>query len=156
MNIWGGNIILLGSNHENIFINMVIDEENESKEFLSTNETNCQEGIAVSCLPEHCSIFRFPSVPPPPSVTGVTSQLSSIIWWFTMKTIYFLNAYHLCWWYSQVKPNRAQYSPVQPSKAQYSSLQSNTEQNRTEHFSAAQLQSSCSLVKPSRAQYSPV
>ena len=114
--------------------------------------------IAVSGQSEYCTIFHFLFVCPfiRSSVTGVTSQLFSIIWWFTMKTIYFLNAYHLCWWYSQVKPNRAQYSPVQPSKAQYSSLQSNTEQNSTEDLSAAQLQSSCSLVKPSRAQYSPV
>ena len=58
--------------------------------------------------------------------------------------------------YSPVQPSTAQYSPVQPSNAQYSSLQSNTEQNRTEHFSAAQLQSSCSLVKTTRAQYSRV
>ena len=39
--------------------------------------------IAVSGLTEHCSIFHFP---PPSSVrssvTGVTSQLSLIIWWF--------------------------------------------------------------------------
>ena len=45
--------------------------------------------IVVSGLREHCPIFHFPpsvlhpsSVCPPPFVTGLTSQLSSIIWWF--------------------------------------------------------------------------
>ena len=65
-----------------------------------------------------------------------------------MKTIYFLNAYHLCWssW-PPVQPSTAQYSKVQPTTAQFSSVQPSTIYYTPLQLSTAQLQ-------PRTSQYS--
>ena len=55
--------------------------------------------VAVSGPTEHCSIFHFPSVLRS-SVRSSQAWHINFSWYFdyyTMKTIYFLNAYHLGW-----------------------------------------------------------
>merc|ERR1711928_111733 len=59
--------------------------------------------IAVSGPTEHCPIFHFPpsSVLRPPSSVRHRRDISTflfILTVYTMKTIYFLNAYHLGWY----------------------------------------------------------
>ena len=55
--------------------------------------------IAVSGLTEYCSIFHFPSVRPFVLLRHRRdiSTFLDILTVYTMKTIYFLNAYHLGW-----------------------------------------------------------
>ena len=55
--------------------------------------------IAVSGPTEHCPIFHFPSVRPSSVLRHRRDILTffDILTVYTMKTIYFLNAYHLGW-----------------------------------------------------------
>ena len=66
---------------------------------LSTPDFDSWNLIAVSGPTEHCPIFHFPSVRPP-FVLRHRRDISTfldILTVYTMKTIYFLNAYHLGW-----------------------------------------------------------
>ena len=58
-----------------------------------------KQNIAVSGLTEHCPIFHFPpfvrSFVRPSQACHI--NLLDILTVYTMKTIYFLNAYHLGW-----------------------------------------------------------
>ena len=130
--------------------------------------------IAVSGLPEYCSIFHFPPFVCLSVRHGRDNStfLDNLMVWI-MKTIYFLNAYHPGWsswpygspgtllppWPndhldhmdhldSPVQPSKVHYSPVEPSAAQYSIVQSTTIQYQP---STVQL----SLVQPSTVHYSP-
>ena len=56
-----------------------------------------QGAFAVSGLREHCPIFHFPSVRSSVRHRRDISTFLDILTVYTMKTIYFLNAYHLGW-----------------------------------------------------------
>ena len=86
--------------------------ESECRSMLQNTKLNITElshelctslfSFAVSGPTEHCPIFHFPSVRPPfvrPFVRHRRdiSTFLDILTVYTMKTIYFLNAYHLGW-----------------------------------------------------------
>ena len=107
--------------------------------------------IAVSGLPEYCTIFHFPPPFVRPSVTGVTGVtfLDNLIFQ-TMKTI---NFEYISFRLIILEPSSAYNSPLHSRTALYSPEHPSTVKNSLLHPSTAHY----SLEQPSATQYnSPV
>ena len=95
-----GNFRFAWNNWKQIFsernfhqLKVAVSSATKQLEYCLTNQI-----FAVSGPTEHCSIFHFPFVRP--SSVRHRCDISTfldILTVYTMKTIYFLNAYHLGW-----------------------------------------------------------
>ena len=86
------SLILMSNNLHNLTSHDVTSVE--AKILYSTSQEERLKIIAVSGPTEHCPIFHFPSVLR--HRRDITTFLD-ILTVYTMKTIYFMNAYHLGW-----------------------------------------------------------